>query len=109
MIMIEVGKLRDLVARRPTVVAVPHSAVAIFQVAERMHGIDEACMRCGSSLASGKLTRSSVACSRCGWTYDVVTGFVNGMSTLRTTVYEVTVRDSTVFVALPMDISTRDS
>lgn len=107
--LIEVCTVDELAAGQPTVVAVPHSAVAIFHVGERMYGIDDVCMRCGRSLASGKLAGTRVCCPQCGWSYDVVTGVVNGAAALHATVYEVSVRDTCVFVAIPLDVSRGDS
>ena len=103
--LIEVGRIEEIDAQGTAVVAVPHSRVALFHLASGIHAIDDACVRCAASLAQGKLAGTLVTCPSCGWTYDIVTGCVNGIEALCTAVYSVSVRDGHVFLALPVDVS----
>ena len=105
--LIEVGRVDEL-DPQGAIVAIPHSRVALFRVKHRIHAIDDACVRCGSSLAHGKLDGATVTCPKCGWTYDVVTGCVNGIAALHTTVYCVTVRESNVYLDIPVAVMPRE-
>ena len=52
-------------------------AVALFNVAGRLFGLDDACLRCGGSLAAGTMAGMLVACAGCGWRYDIASGQVS--------------------------------
>ena len=82
-----------------TVVRVADNAVAIFNVDGRLFAIDDSCLRCGASLASGALRGRHVSCSRCDWQYDVITGCVHGVPRLRIDRFEVKIVNSQVLVA----------
>ena len=82
-----------------TVVRVADSTIAVFNVDGRLFAIDDSCLRCGASLASGTLRGRQVICSRCDWQYDVITGCVHGVPRLRIDRFEVKIVNSQVLVA----------
>ena len=55
-------------------VTVEDTGIALFNVAGAIFAVDDFCVRCGASLAAGKLKGTEVACSGCDWRYDVTTG-----------------------------------
>jgi nitrite reductase/ring-hydroxylating ferredoxin subunit/transposase len=75
------------------------TTVALFHLGGRVFAVEDACVRCGSSLAAGKLKGTVVTCSGCGWQYDVTTGCVEGIAALRIDTFEVKIVDSDVAVA----------
>jgi nitrite reductase/ring-hydroxylating ferredoxin subunit len=66
-------------------------AVALFAVADKVFAIDDACIRCGTSLCAGRLHRMVVSCAGCGWRYDIATGQVKNVPALRAHVYDVSI------------------
>jgi nitrite reductase/ring-hydroxylating ferredoxin subunit len=63
-------------------VKVGPAGIAVFNVEGVLQAIEDSCMRCGASLASGTRRDSRILCA-CGWTYDIVTGAVDGLPALR--------------------------
>ena len=68
-------------------------AVALFQVDGLVVGLSNWCLRCGSSLGSGAVRNSQVACPGCDWRYDLATGAVVGIPALRVDMFDVRVID----------------
>jgi nitrite reductase/ring-hydroxylating ferredoxin subunit len=75
------------------------SAVALFDVNGRLYAVEDACMRCGSSIAAGLLAGAEITCNGCSWRYDVTTGCVKGVPALRVNVFEVKTVGARVMVA----------
>ena len=98
--LVRIARLDQLASGRGVAFAVAGDAVALFRVGGQTLAIDDACARCGSSLASGTLRGATVACAGCGWEYDVRTGAVSGVPALRIDTFEVTVVDSVVMLAV---------
>lgn len=63
--------------------------IALFDVAGTVLGIEDGCLRCGSSLATGSIEGTVVTCRSCGWKYDIASGAVVGLPALRLATYEV--------------------
>jgi len=63
--------------------------LTLFRVNGRLVAIDDTCIRCSASLASGHRRASKVTCRGCGWCYDLLSGEVSGVPQLRTATYEV--------------------
>jgi nitrite reductase/ring-hydroxylating ferredoxin subunit len=74
-------------------------AIAVFNADGRLFAVDDLCVRCGSSLALGTLRGTVVCCSGCDWRYDVTTGCVNGVPTLRIDTFEVRTDAGRIMVA----------
>jgi nitrite reductase/ring-hydroxylating ferredoxin subunit len=81
------------------VVRAPRAALALFSVNGSVFAIEDACLRCGSSLAAGRLEKATVTCSQCGWRYDLVSGRVLGVPMLCTERYEARIVDGRVMIA----------
>ncbi|HWS12919.1 MAG TPA: Rieske 2Fe-2S domain-containing protein [Rhodocyclaceae bacterium] len=63
--------------------------IALFDVAGVVHAIEDGCLRCGSSLATGAVEGTMVVCRTCGWRYDLASGGVVGLPALRLSTYAV--------------------
>ena len=87
----KIARLEDIAPGTATVVAISGAAIALFNVEGEVKALDDACIRCGSSLAAGTLEVNVVHCSGCDWFYDVVSGCVGGVASLRTRTVEVAV------------------
>lgn len=96
---VDVAPLDQIAPGSGTVVTVGDTAVALFHLGDRISGIADVCLRCGSSLAAGVLRGNKVKCSGCDWQYDVTTGAVNGIPALQIETFAVEVVDSHVMVA----------
>jgi 3-phenylpropionate/trans-cinnamate dioxygenase ferredoxin subunit len=75
------------------------ATIALFNVDGHLYALDDSCVRCGSSLAAGRLDGTTVTCSGCDWEYDVTTGCVCGVPALQIDTFDVTVADSRVTIA----------
>ena len=80
---VEVASTEHVISGTGAWVKPADMAVALFNVGGEMFAIDDACIRCASSLAAGVLYATEIRCRRCGWRYDVATGCVVGMPALR--------------------------
>jgi nitrite reductase/ring-hydroxylating ferredoxin subunit len=98
--LVGIARLDQIASGQGAAVAVAGNAIALFCIDGQPFGTDDACARCGSSLASGSLRGATVACAGCGWEYDVRTGAVSGVPALRIDTFEVTVVDSVVMLAV---------
>jgi 3-phenylpropionate/trans-cinnamate dioxygenase ferredoxin component len=105
---IDVGSVDQLDSRGVVVVAIPHSKVVLFNVDGRICAMDDACLRCGRSLAEGRFAGRRVTCPCCNWQYDLVTGCINSMDGLRTAIYEVKIDTSRVLLEVPLEVTPRD-
>jgi nitrite reductase/ring-hydroxylating ferredoxin subunit len=88
-----------IAAETARAIVVAETALAVFNVGGRLFAIEDGCLFCGSSLASGVLCRNEVTCSRCAWKYDLTTGAVKGVPRLRADRYEVKVEDSRILIS----------
>ena len=52
---VDVARLDHIIAGAAAVVTVGETAVALFDVNGRLYAVEDACMRCGSSIAAGLL------------------------------------------------------
>ena len=64
--LVTIARLDQLAPGRGVAVAVEGNAIAVFRVGGQTFAIDDACARCGSSLAGGTLRGATVACAGCG-------------------------------------------
>src|SRR4051812_18106855 len=71
--------------------AAPGADLAVFRADGRPVAIDGACLRFCTSLATGTVDGSRVACPDCGWQYDLFTGAFTGVPALRLDVYQVNI------------------
>jgi len=64
-------------------------SIAIFGVGDTAYAIEDGCLRCGSTLATGALHGTVVTCRVCGWAYDLRSGCLVGLPALRIASYRV--------------------
>jgi nitrite reductase/ring-hydroxylating ferredoxin subunit len=102
---VEVATLDDFVTGGAIVVRVADTAVAVFSIGGRLFAIEDSCVRCGSSLAAGSLRGREVACRCCHWRYDVTTGRLNGIPSLRIDTFKVRTAGAHVMVSDKADDS----
>ncbi len=95
---IDVACAEDLGPGSATVVSVGGFAVAVFNVGGRLFAIDDVCMRCGASLAQGTPCEHEVTCAQCGWRYDVATGSMCALPTLRVDRFRASVVDGRIVI-----------
>ena len=95
---VAVAGLDQITSARAIVIG--DTTVALFRVGGCVFALDDACIRCGASLAAGALDGGIVSCSACGWRYDIKTGSVIGVAALRTDTFEVGIADSRVLVGV---------
>ena len=98
--LVRIARLDQLAPGQGVAVAVAGDAIALFRIDGQTFAIDDACARCGSSLANGTLRGATVACAGCGREYDVRTGAVSGVPALRIDTFDVTVVESVVMLAV---------
>ena len=72
----------------PALIRIGETAIAIFDVDGVLHAIDDACMRCGASLTAATRQAMRIVCA-CGWAYDLESGAVEGVPSLRLDKFEV--------------------
>ena len=95
---VEVGPADMLTPGTPIWFTIDDTAVAVCKIDGQIFAIDDFCIRCGSSLATGTLVDRAVRCSSCDWQYDVATGCVKGVPALRTETFAVKVVDARVLI-----------
>jgi len=94
----EVAPLEQLACGSAILCALDHTVVAMFNVDGHVFAVDDLCVRCGSSLAAGKLVGRLVTCSGCDWQYDVGIGCVRGVPALCIDTFEAKIVDGRVLV-----------
>jgi nitrite reductase/ring-hydroxylating ferredoxin subunit len=85
---ITVALAQSLTPGTPALVRIGETAIAIFDVDGVVHAIDDTCMRCGASLMAATRQGARIACA-CGWAYDLASGAVEGMPSLRLDKFDV--------------------
>ncbi len=101
--LVDVATVDRIAPGSTMAVAVAGETIALFNIGGHLFALDDACIRCGSSLAIGFVEGTSVICAGCDWRYDVTSGCVDGIPGLRSDTFEVEVVDAHVMVdAVPM-------
>ena len=91
----KIARLDEIAPGTVKAVTIPDATVALFNRDGSLTALDDACVRCGGSLAAGTFQKNAVCCA-CGWRYDVASGCVNGVPALRTETFRVVVVDGDV-------------
>jgi nitrite reductase/ring-hydroxylating ferredoxin subunit len=92
----------DLAEGSGKVVSVLGIDVAIFRVDGRFFAIDNKCLHRGGPLGEGELRGRTVVCPWHGWKYDVATGSLEVIPTLKVSMYKVVVEGPEVFIEIPL-------
>ncbi|HEY6829500.1 MAG TPA: nitrite reductase (NAD(P)H) small subunit [Gemmatimonadaceae bacterium] len=96
---LHVASLSDFPPAAGLAVRLGGQPIALFHVDGQVFALDDVCARCGQSLAAGTLAGHDVECTGCGWRYDVVTGRLYDVASLRLDTFAVQTRGATVSVA----------
>jgi nitrite reductase/ring-hydroxylating ferredoxin subunit len=96
---LHVARLSDLPAGTGLAVRLDDRPVALFHVDGEVFALDDACARCGESLALGALEGRDVECVGCGWRYDVATGAACAVPNLRLDTFAVQTNGAIVSIA----------
>lgn len=92
-VLVEAAHLGQLASGKGLVVTAGDRAVALFNVDGQPYAIEDTCVRCGASLASGTIHGHEVACPGCDWRYDVKSGCIAGVPALCIDTFRVTIVD----------------
>lgn len=92
----KIARLDEIAPGTATAVTISDATIALFNRDGSVTALDDACVRCGRSLAAGTFEKNTVRCSGCDWRYDVTNGRVNGVPALRTETFKVEVVDGDV-------------
>jgi len=96
---VEVAVAQGPPAGKAILATLADNAIALFNVDGVLFALDDFCIRCGSSLAAGKLQAFLITCSGCDWQYDATTGCVSRIPALRIDTFETKIADSRIMVA----------
>jgi nitrite reductase/ring-hydroxylating ferredoxin subunit len=75
--------------------------VVLFQVDGQYHAIDDSCPHQGASLAGGKLEGRALQCPAHGLRFDLATGCLAGVPSVRVAVYPIHIEEGKVYLDLP--------
>lgn len=81
-------------------VSVAGTSVELFNVDGTVYALNDRCKHAGASLGSGELNGKVLRCHAHGWTYDVTTGFANGVDGFGVATHAVKVIDGNVLIAV---------
>ena len=98
MAFVRVAKKDDVPPGKIYEFQVGGSAIAIANVAGKLHAINSICAHQGGPLGEGELEGQIVTCPWHAWQYDVTTGKVVQSPTLGVECYAVEVRGDDIFV-----------
>lgn len=91
----KIARLDEIAPGTAKAVTIAEATIALFNRDGALTALDDACVRCGGSLAGGSFEQDAVRCG-CGWRYDVTSGRVSGIPALRTETFRVAVIDGDV-------------
>ena len=92
----KIARLAQIAPGTVTAVTIADATIALFNRDGTVTALDDACVRCGHSLAAGRFEANTICCSGCDWCYDVSSGCVSGVPALRTEKFKVVVVDGDV-------------
>ena len=98
---IVVTPLNDLVPGSAIRLAFAKGSIAVFTIGDQRFAVDDRCVRCGQSLATGEIFGTTVRCAGCSWRYELATGNVVGIPGLRIETFETRVEKSQLFIKAP--------
>ena len=73
--------------------------IALFNVDGHLFCVDDACLRCGTTLSRGTVRDDRVACAGCDWCYDLASGAVVGVPSLRLETFPTRIIGAWVLIA----------
>ncbi|RJG27177.1 Rieske (2Fe-2S) protein [Massilia cavernae] len=75
--------------------------IALFQAAGRYYALDDRCPHQGASLAAGKLSGATVQCPAHGLRFDLNTGCMLSMPSVRVATFPIHIEAGKVYLSLP--------
>lgn len=85
-------------------VTIGDRVVAVFRVNGAFYALENQCLHRQGPLGEGEIDGGTVVCPWHGWHYDLATGALSLIPTLRVGRYDVEVRGEDVYVSLPDSI-----
>jgi nitrite reductase/ring-hydroxylating ferredoxin subunit len=96
--LMDIGDLAD---GSGTVVSVGGVEVAVFRLGGSFHATENKCLHRGGPLGEGELRGKTVVCPWHGWRYDVTTGSLEVIPTLKVATYKTEVQGDEVYIEMP--------
>ncbi len=75
---------------KSTALTIGELDIAVFNVDGQLFALEDACLRCGSSLSRGVVDGLDVACTGCEWHYRLDSGRVLGLDALKIDTFRIT-------------------
>jgi 3-phenylpropionate/trans-cinnamate dioxygenase ferredoxin subunit len=79
--------------------------IALFQHAGRYYALDDSCPHQGASLAGGKVADGKVQCPAHGLRFDLASGCLQNVPSVRVATYPIHIEEGRVFLSLPDEAS----
>ena len=98
--MIRIAGVQELSPGRCLVVMAEDQEIAVCQVGDAYHAIENSCPHQGGSLGEGPLEGTVLTCPWHGWPFDVTTGEMPGHGGIRVRRYSVVVQGDDIMVDL---------
>ncbi len=95
-----VASVKDLPTNSVLTVEVEGRRIALFNVDEEIHAVDNTCRVCGTVLGDAIVTETGVACPHHGWTLDLSQGSCPVSPEHKISIYPVKVDGDEIFVEL---------
>ena len=93
--------VNDLKEGSGTAVSLEDFNVAVFRIDGKFYAMDNECLHRGGPLGEGQLKGHTVVCPWHGWKYDVATGALELIRTLRVGTYSLEIRGDEVYIGIP--------
>ena len=95
---VRLGKIDEIPSGRCRVYEASERTIAVFNLPEGVHAIDNVCVHRGGPLGEGDLSGKIVTCPWHHWSYDVTTGKTTMSDQVGVKKYALELRDSELWV-----------
>ncbi|RFP18743.1 MULTISPECIES: Rieske 2Fe-2S domain-containing protein [unclassified Duganella] len=75
--------------------------IALFHADGRYYALDDSCPHQGASLAGGKVVDGKVQCPAHGLRFDLATGCLQNVPTVKVVTYPIHIEEGRVYLSLP--------
>ena len=79
----------------------PERCIALFNTGGRYYALDDSCPHQGASLAGGKVADGKVQCPAHGLRFDLASGCLQNVPTVKVTTYPIHIEEGRVYLSLP--------
>ena len=97
---VQVATLRDLPINSMKAVEVNGHSIALFNVDDEIHAVDNSCRACGTVLGEAIVTEDGVVCPHHGWSLDLDQGACPVCPDEKIHTYSVRIDGDTILVEL---------